>query len=134
MISWLEGAVTSVTEERHLKHELRTPVNHIVGYGALLLESASDAGIDSLSQQALRIQIIGKELHVAIEGFLQQTRRIEEVNTLLDTLFALTANVEQGVSEEQSFAVDESFLIDLRRIQRAIHRLQALLKGMVSSC
>jgi signal transduction histidine kinase len=34
---------------RNLKHELRTPVNHILGYSSLLLEAADDACDSTLS-------------------------------------------------------------------------------------
>jgi K+-sensing histidine kinase KdpD len=40
---------------RTLKHELRTPVNHILGYSSLLLEAADDAGDSTLSQLVVGI-------------------------------------------------------------------------------
>ena len=30
---------------RELRHELRTPINHILGYTEILLEEASEAGL-----------------------------------------------------------------------------------------
>lgn len=129
MILWLEGATRTVTEERHLKHELRTPVNHIVGYGALLLETARDSGSEPVTQHALRIDNLARDLHLAVEGILQQTHRVDAVSTLLEVLSAATARAEEDLSQDRNCAVDESFFTDLRRISGATRRLQFLLDG-----
>lgn len=132
----LEGAATSVDEVRNLKHELRTPVNHIVGYSALLLESAQDAGNDALTRRAHEIQSIGGELHMVVEGILihsQRTLRVENIAAILDALAPLNARVEENLSQNAASTMDEPFLKDLQRIRGAIHRLQSLLEGIASS-
>ena len=123
-------------EVRNLKHELRTPVNHIVGYSALLLEAAQDAGNDALARQALEIQSIGGELHVIVESILlhaQRTLRVEDVADILYALGSLKARVEENLSQNAASTTDESCLKDLQRIRGAIQRLQSLLEGIASS-
>jgi signal transduction histidine kinase len=123
-------------EVRNLKHELRTPVNHIVGYSALLLESAQDAGNDALTRQAREIQTIGGELHMVVEGILihlQRALRVENIAAILGTLAPLNARVEENLSQSAVSTMDQSFLMDLQRIRGAIHRLESLLEGIASS-
>ena len=45
-----------------LRHELRTPINHIVGYAELLLEQAADLQRPELVPDLQRIHSAGKQL------------------------------------------------------------------------
>src|ERR1700760_2058627 len=55
---------------RSFKHELRTPINHIIGYGALLLDAGDETSDELLSSRAAKIHAIGIELSKAIEKTL----------------------------------------------------------------
>src|SRR6266540_598729 len=41
-------SVLSPTEQGELRHDLRTPFNHILGYAEMLLESAEEEGHEAL--------------------------------------------------------------------------------------
>lgn len=46
----------------HLHHELRTPINHIIGYSELLLEEAKDSALEPFSGDLQKIHTAGKTL------------------------------------------------------------------------
>ena len=54
-------------EVRELKHELRTPINHIIGYSELLLESAVDAGEESVTERAKTLHDAGRTLTLLVD-------------------------------------------------------------------
>jgi hypothetical protein len=108
-------------------------VNHIIGYSALLLESAQDIGNDALAQQALEIQTIGNELNKVIEGVLirsQRSLRIKDIMAIKDALAPLHAKIEEALMPGGISGMDDSYLADIQRIKGAIQRLLALLEGI----
>ncbi|MFH0341197.1 MAG: response regulator [Chromatiales bacterium] len=46
----------------HLRHELRTPINHIIGYSELLLEEAEDRQLKPFTSDLKKIHTAGKTL------------------------------------------------------------------------
>jgi hypothetical protein len=58
---------------RELKHELRTPINHMIGYSELLMEAADARGESSVSLAVLPIRTGGERLTRFIEEFLPST-------------------------------------------------------------
>ncbi|MGH8584290.1 MAG: response regulator [Gammaproteobacteria bacterium] len=46
----------------HLRHELRTPINHIIGYSELLLEEAKDSRLEPFTGDLRKIHTAGKTL------------------------------------------------------------------------
>jgi CheY-like chemotaxis protein len=46
----------------HLRHELRTPINHIIGYSELLLEEAKDSQLEPFTGDLQKIHTAGKTL------------------------------------------------------------------------
>ncbi len=117
---------------RNLKHELRTPVNHIVGYSGLLLESAQDATDDVSQQQVVMLQSLAAELNVVVEGILLQSHGVlnqADIETIANALFSLRSQVEQTRVQIAGSALDESMASDLDKIRGAVQRLQSLLEG-----
>ncbi|MGH8626085.1 MAG: response regulator, partial [Gammaproteobacteria bacterium] len=55
----------------HLRHELCTPINHIIGYSELLLEEAEDSALKPFSRDLQKVHTAGKTL-------------LEMINTLFD--------------------------------------------------
>jgi signal transduction histidine kinase len=55
----MDGALATISQ---VKHELRTPINHIIGYSEILAEEIADAGGSDDSSDIERIIALGKEL------------------------------------------------------------------------
>lgn len=66
------GAMNGGPEEREerlsrLRHDLRTPVNHIIGYAELLLEEAREGGLEDLVPDLEKIRDAGRALQEMLE-------------------------------------------------------------------
>src|SRR5215211_1180988 len=55
---------------RGLRHELRTPINHIIGYSELLLEEAAEGGYLELLPDLQRIRTAGRHLLSQVHALL----------------------------------------------------------------
>jgi signal transduction histidine kinase len=58
---------------KHLRHDLRTPINHILGYTEMLLEDYEGGGIDGAAQSLQEIHAGGRTLLDCIQGSLGET-------------------------------------------------------------
>src|SRR5689334_6913927 len=56
-----DGALTPEAL-RETRHALRTPLNHIIGYSEMLLESAADLDLDALVPDLERVHAAGQHL------------------------------------------------------------------------
>ena len=111
---------------RLLKHELRTPMNHIAGYGALLLESAEDDGREDIVQQASGIQACAKDLVLGLERAL----RIDSTSAASNSpnvFHQELSPIMRKLSEQLDLIDDLPDAIvyrgDLNKIRTAIQRL-----------
>src|SRR3954451_22740796 len=59
---------------RGLRHELRTPINHIIGYSELLLEVAEESGYPALLADLEKIRTAGAELGALVNESLDAAR------------------------------------------------------------
>src|SRR5438477_377718 len=57
----------------HLRHDLRTPINHILGYTEILLEDAGDTGLDEFSPALREMNAGGRQLLDWIQGALAES-------------------------------------------------------------
>ena len=65
----------------HLRHELRTPVNHILGYSELLIEDASERHLEAFVPAFQQIQSGGRQLLESIQTALaEESGSVQEVN------------------------------------------------------
>ncbi|HEY2274221.1 MAG TPA: response regulator [Steroidobacteraceae bacterium] len=64
----------------HLRHELHTPLNHIIGYSELLLESAAEGGISALEPGLRELHESARQLLLLVDETLARTRRESEVD------------------------------------------------------
>ncbi len=76
-----------------LRHEILTPVNHIIGFAEMLLDDLDQPGFSSISQNLTRIREIARELASTVERTLNPLarRRIDE------SLEALREEITQPV-------------------------------------
>lgn len=54
----------------NVRHTLRTPLNHIIGYSEMLLEEAGERGLESFAADLRRIHTAGKHLQALINDLL----------------------------------------------------------------
>ena len=108
-----------------LRHELRTPVNHIHGYAELLIEDAEDLG------RADRVAILGA-IRDAGKRALDLVDRIattdgpgaaEPIGRLLADLEGVAAACDLLAGSATEGAEPASFLADLARIRAACDKL-----------
>jgi class 3 adenylate cyclase/CheY-like chemotaxis protein len=122
---------------RGLRHELRTPINHIVGYSELLLEVAEERDHAALLADLAKIRAAGAELGALVNESLDAARLqtslpdtvslSRELRTLLNTIVGYSELLEEEA--EEGGYVD--LLPDLQRISTAgrslLNRVDALL-------
>src|SRR5215467_1887257 len=58
----------------NVRHTLRTPLNHIIGYSEMLLEEADERGLDTFTADLQKIHKAGKQLLGFIDGFFRETK------------------------------------------------------------
>ncbi|MBI4786821.1 MAG: response regulator [Chloroflexi bacterium] len=125
----------------NLRHELRTPINAIIGYSEMLLEDAADRGDERLSADLQKIQTAGSQLLARVNEILDPAR-IEteglgadretfganlrhELRTPLSAVIGYTEMLleEQGGQEEMRG--------DLEKIHAAAERFLAFINDIV---
>lgn len=119
-----------LSEVKSLKHELRTPVNHIIGYSELLRETAEDTTNDFLAEQASILHSLGSELNKVIERtllFSDQNFGVQDIQAIKDAIGPLAARIKEGLALCLASEQEDAPLADLKRIQSAVDRLQAIL-------
>ncbi len=108
-------------QARNLRHELRTPINHIVGYAELLLE---EPGIPSDLEAALkRICEMARDSLGTISSIVDEARAVAP--DALDSLRATVDGISGAVSEATALA-NEATRADIARIRDATATLQSL--------
>ncbi|GAB4215277.1 MAG: hypothetical protein OHK0022_54960 [Roseiflexaceae bacterium] len=118
---------------RTVRHELRTPVNHIIGYSEMLLEEAADAQEDDLAPGLQRIVQLGKQLLAQINEALADDQRAELAAGLGQVRQTIQAPLDQIVAastELQGRAAAQGQIgEDLEKISQAALRLMALVSA-----
>lgn len=114
---------------RRLKHELRTPVNHIVGYSDLLLETAGDSGDYITADLARNLHQSGQILAKLLEkSLLSPLGDIDDaqMDALRDSIRPMVKHILDILSAHSMLAAVNSEMDDLDRIRRAADQLLAL--------
>jgi len=114
---------------RRLKHELRTPVNHIVGYSDLLLETAGDSGDYNIADLARNIHESGQALAKLLEkSLLSPSGDMDDaqMDALRDSIRPTVQHILSILSSHSMLAATDSEKDDLDRIRRAADQLLAL--------
>lgn len=114
-------------EVASLRHSLRTPVNHIVGYAEMLLEDA-EAADDAPARAALEktLEAARRVLQMINESLSSGRTSIapSDMRTLYDALRGPQRDIVQAMTPLlESKTSDEHFVDDVRRILMAAERL-----------
>ena len=113
--------------ERALRHDLLTPVNHIVGYSEMLLEQADDEELDAYAGDLRRVHQAGRALaglmNERLAGGLDLPRLRNDLAAPLGEAEAATAALRR-----QALAADRADIAaDLDKIAGATARLRRML-------
>ncbi len=122
-----------------LRHDLRTPLNHIIGYSEMILEEAHDRMSQGFRSDLERIQIAGRRLLGVINDFFDPTMRPgsmpdagrldREVRAPLNEIIGYTEMLQELATESDM----ASFLPDLQKIRTAAHQLLERVMAEVKS-
>lgn len=88
-------------ELAQMRHTLRTPLNHIIGYSEILMEEADERVLNSFSADLKRIHTAGKQLQAMITEFLDPATFGK-----LDGTIAAAATSSIQVVEADNFSRD----------------------------
>ena len=121
-----------------MRDELRTPINHIIGYSEMLQEEAQDQGQNGLLPDLQRIQGASLRLLTLVNDYLDEgTTGVGEVSTgrlsheLRGTLNAIVGYSEM-MQEEVEDRKGQDFVPDLQKISLAAKHLLALVNGSLA--
>jgi signal transduction histidine kinase len=121
-----ESSMTA-EETRMLKHELRTPINHIIGYSELLLEAADDEGENGVSERAKAIHKNGQTLASLVDGQFANFRGSPELVSaaLRPSVTPVIAAILENSGSE--FGDAPIWSQDFRRIEAATQKFMTIL-------
>jgi K+-sensing histidine kinase KdpD len=116
---------------RNLKHELRTPVNHILGYSSLLLEAADDASDSTLSLLAngicanaqILVRMMEKNL-LSPDGQMGDS----QMATLRTSVRPVVGQILDALPPESELNGLAPYAEDLKKIRSAANGLLSLLQ------
>ena len=117
-------------ELRKLKHELRTPVNHIMGYSSLLLENADDFDDHITAELARSIHTSGEMLAKLLEkNLLSTSTEIDDaqMEALRESVRPVVKQILEILSSRSAPATVDVHANDLDRIRHAANKLLTLL-------
>jgi adenylate cyclase len=116
-----------------IRHNLRTPLNQIIGYSEMLQEEAEDLDLDAYVPDLQKIHTAGSQLLTLINDSVSHTRiqsgklDLESLQrdsrTLLDLIIGYSELCQEDAAEQNH----DSFIADLKKIQNAGTTLLGLL-------
>jgi len=117
----------------HVRHELRTPMNHIIGYTEMLLEEAEDLGEGDVTSELRQIHVAARLLLSTIDsGFRAEAiryghRDFDRLGHELRTPLTQIIGYAELLLGKSGAGVPESFTPDLDKILTAGRQLAVLI-------
>jgi CheY-like chemotaxis protein len=121
---------TAQDQVRRLRHDLRTPLNHVLGYGELVLEEAEEGGVETLAMPLQALLRAGTEAVALIERYLTpaKTTPHEALEPLATAMTAPLAAIEERLGEIRAL-MGASPAGDVDKIEAALRYLRGQLSG-----
>lgn len=126
-----------------IRHELGTPLNAIIGYAEILLESAREAGREDLVSDLEKIRTAGKQLVALLResagssAAAQAQRNRDTIDTRLDFALRTPLNAIMGYTdmllEDAEDQDQQDWIPDLQRIRTAAERFLTVLRAAADS-
>jgi CheY-like chemotaxis protein len=122
---------------RGLRHDLRTPINHVIGYSELLLEEAVDTGLTGVVEDLEKIRGAGRDLLAVVNERLDPARAgvgiadpdqlSHELRTPLNAIIGYSELLQEEIQE----LGQESLVPDLGKIHGAGRQLSSLVNAVL---
>jgi len=118
-----------------IRHELRTPVNHIIGFSEMLLEEASDLELPGRYDALQHVVVSGRQILAAITEILAGSGiavREADLLALHSRIAPYLGEIDAVCAELIAVAEGEErpqFAADLRKIAAAASQLERLSSG-----
>ncbi|NTW00573.1 MAG: response regulator, partial [Oscillochloris sp.] len=122
-----------------IRHELRTPVNHIIGFSEMLLEEVSDLDLPKHYNTLHHVVVAGRQILTAITEILAGSDiavRNSDLCALHSRIVPYLREISQICATLLAFAESEDrtqFAIDLHKILAAVNQLDQLSSGAIST-
>src|SRR5262249_29961068 len=128
-----EGAL-SPAEQGELRHDLRTPFNHILGYTEMLLESAEEDGLEALGPELKQLHAGAGDLLGAVTAGLAPDRAVgagerRALGGLVQERLAPLAGLVESLLEQARRGGHEAAVGDLERVRQSAAALAGLAGG-----
>ena len=123
---------SSEEERRKLRHDLRTPINHILSYADLVREDAGDRGLVSVATEMAAIESAGKGALKLVNDLLESHSDPTTAATSQSGLVELMREVKERVDRVRRIPAAQATPqvdADLTRIADAAERLLELIEA-----
>jgi two-component system, NtrC family, sensor kinase len=111
-----------------LRHNLRTPVNHILGYSEMLIEDAAEVGNTALHDALREVHSTARAALAEINAALSNRESVPstEIDGLCERIRPHVAAIERCVAAAREAAARPDWTADLDRIAHAAANLLAI--------
>lgn len=129
-----EARASGAVRLAKLRHDLRTPINHIIGYSEILLEDAGSSAPPEFVADLERIRDGGQQLlglinhHLSEEGVAAGAQDLQQLSHDLRTPVNHIIGYAELLAEQASGPGREAFAQDLRRIVEAARAWLAVME------
>ncbi|TLY61538.1 MAG: response regulator [Gammaproteobacteria bacterium] len=129
---------TDRTTLNHLRHELHTPLNHIIGYSEMLLETATEGRIVALEPRLRELHEYAQQLMRLVDEVLGRTRKDNEIDLRrlgtqasgpINSIIAATDELKAQAQQMGAVEVGQ----DLERIASAAQTLHTMIADGVNA-
>jgi len=114
-----------------LRHNLRTPVNHILGYSEMLIEDAAELGNTAVHDALREVHSSARAALGEINSALSNRERVSsaEIDALCERIRPIVGSIDRCVASAREAADRPDWAADLERIGHAAANLLALFGG-----